>query len=331
MSFTMPQAQDNPTWAAQAVPDSTDFAVITAGEAGHGIINGLATTVASASAYTYKVTVATGTFTISGVAYSLGSATTVTGIVAGAGDRKDLVSINSAGAVTLTTGTTSTVTNWQTTSAINPPIKPSIPSSNVALAEVYVPGSGSYTTPAATWITDKSLVLLTSGTIASGSAASGDLKGTYPSPSLQGHLALASNTTNTVITGNTTQYPYIFNTALSTYGSYISYSNSTGYFNIKKDGIYQFNWAVSTTTTTGILGTYVNASGQVVGNFYGTTLSLNTTTSGATLTGGFATSVLSGSYWGLAIQNKTATNITLNGAAGFQVSVFMTVAYLGAL
>jgi len=178
----MPQAQDNPTWPAQAVPDSTDFAVITAGEAGHGIINGLATTVASASAYTYKATVATGTFTVSGVAYSLGSATTVTGVIAGAGDRKDLVSINSAGTVTLTTGTTSIVTNWQTTSVINPPIKPSIPSNNVALAEIYVPGSGSYTTPAATWVTDKSLVLLTSNAVTSGSAAGGDLTGTYPNP-----------------------------------------------------------------------------------------------------------------------------------------------------
>lgn len=174
MAFTIPQSQSNPTWPAQAVPDSTDFAVITAGENGTGIISGLATTIASSSAYTYKVTVATGTYLISGTQYTLAAAVTGTGTVANTvGDRRDLVSINSAGTVTITTGSACAVTNWSTTSSVDPPVKPTIPAGNIALSEVYVPGSGSYTTPAAGWVTDKSLVIYNKYLTTSGGTMTG--------------------------------------------------------------------------------------------------------------------------------------------------------------
>ncbi len=136
MSFTIPNIEDAPTYDGQSVPDKTDWACLTAADLSTGVISGLAVT----STGTLGIAIASGTFAIGPNFYSYaGGSSTVS--AASATDRRDIVSINSSGTITVTAGTACGTVGWNRTVSGNPPVKPAIPANNVLLAEVYVPGT----------------------------------------------------------------------------------------------------------------------------------------------------------------------------------------------
>ena len=157
MPFYTPQAEDSPTYPGQAILDACDMTAITQSEIGTGWISGGSVT---ASGIGMTLTVA------SVIAASLNTSLvntggSVTASVGAYGDRRDVVTLTSANALAIVQGTPCAVPNWATTSTVNPPVKPAIPSTSVLLWELYVPGGA--TTVANTNLTDKRVALRNDG------------------------------------------------------------------------------------------------------------------------------------------------------------------------
>ena len=153
MPFTIPNAQDSPTYQAQAVQDKTDLAAIANIAQGNGVYSGC--TVSPGGGYT--VNVAAGVIYANGLQVAVSAVTGLAPAAASSTDRRDIVVASAAGAVSIVAGTSTTETAvpWTTTSIYNPPVKPAIPAGSVLLAEIYIPGGGG--TIVSGWITDKTL------------------------------------------------------------------------------------------------------------------------------------------------------------------------------
>ena len=153
MPFTTPNAQDSPTYAAQAVVDKTDLAALANFAQGYGVVSGC--TVSAGSGYT--VNVASGTILSANGRVTVSTVTGLAPSAASPSDRRDIVVASATGVVSIVSGTptSETAVPWTTTSVYSPPVKPAIPASSTLLAEVYIPGSGA--TVLSSWITDKTL------------------------------------------------------------------------------------------------------------------------------------------------------------------------------
>jgi hypothetical protein len=152
VTFTIPNIESSPTFDGQSVPDATDWSAVTLAENGTYVVSGMGVTPSSGM----TVAIAAGTFSIAGGQYTYAGGTTTVG-AASATDRRDIISINSSGTITVTAGTPCGTAGWTRSSSGLPPVKPAIPASNVILAEIYV--SSTTTTVASGNIIDKTLVV----------------------------------------------------------------------------------------------------------------------------------------------------------------------------
>ena len=136
MALTIPDIQSGPTFDGQSVPDATDWAAQSGTENGTGVITG--GLVSPSSGLT--VAVAACTYMIAGVIYTYAGGTVAFG-AASTTDRRDIVTINAAGALTVTAGTACGTAAWTRTSTGLPPVKPAIPAGGCLLGEGYLEGS----------------------------------------------------------------------------------------------------------------------------------------------------------------------------------------------
>ena len=121
----------------QCVPDQTDWAIGSLVDQGTYVVSGM--TVTQNSGLT--VSIAAGVYVINGLQYTYAGGT-ATGSASGASDRRDLVSINTSGTVTVTAGTVCGTSGWiRTNNSALPPVKPAVPSNQCALAEIAMPQS----------------------------------------------------------------------------------------------------------------------------------------------------------------------------------------------
>ena len=134
MSLTTINIQGANNFDAQAVTDATDWLAQSLTEVGTGIFAGAAVSPSSGMV----VSIAPGTFAIAGSTYTFGTAILATVTAASGTDRKDIITISNATAVTVTVGTACGVAGWTRSSTALPPVKPTIPANNALLAEIYV-------------------------------------------------------------------------------------------------------------------------------------------------------------------------------------------------
>ena len=211
MPLTTPNAQDSPTYQAQAVIDKTDISALSSIAQQYGVVSGC--TVSAGGGY--NVSVAAGVILVGGAQINVSAVTGLAPAAASSTDRRDIVVVSSTGAVTMVTGTPTaeTAIPWTNTSIYNPPVKPSVPAGSVLLAEVYIPGGGG--TVLSSWITDKTLTNTNLATPVSGNLTiighswmvgiSGlpiatEARGSIASR-LMGMLGTNSNNTNNLATG----------------------------------------------------------------------------------------------------------------------------------
>lgn len=156
------------TWAAQAEPDSLDFAVIQAGMASTGVLSGCACTPGN-SGVNLSVTVAAGSVYVgSKTSASVAGGTVTPGAAHASNPRFDLVVADGAGALSVVAGT-----------AAAAPAFPSPPASRVVLCAVYIPATATSIT--ASNIVDKRQMVdyapgagtVTAGKIATGGVSAG--------------------------------------------------------------------------------------------------------------------------------------------------------------
>jgi hypothetical protein len=124
--------------AFQASPDSVDFDILTAAFQGEGVVAGCAVT----SNSNMTVAIAAGIVAVNGVRASVTGANSTIGTADTTNPRIDLITVNSSGTIATTAGTAAAV-----------PLLPSIPSTSVVLAMIYVPVDD--TVIATNQITDK--------------------------------------------------------------------------------------------------------------------------------------------------------------------------------
>jgi hypothetical protein len=136
--FQIPNIENAPTYAGQAVPDSTDWTII-GQQFPAGVISGLAVTASSTASMTLQV--AGGSALINGIMTPNIGTTTVTIATASSSDRRDLIALAPGGTIDYIEGVPCGTANWTTSSSGSPPVKPALPVGDVALAEVYVPAS----------------------------------------------------------------------------------------------------------------------------------------------------------------------------------------------
>jgi hypothetical protein len=117
------------------------------------------------------ISIPAGNYIFNGVLYTVSTTTLVAIGAASAGDRRDAIWVNqSGGSITFgcAVGTPSDNSFWQFTTATAPPIKTTIPSGAVLLAEVYVVGN-TYSTPTTTITTaeilDKRITIIPPSTV----------------------------------------------------------------------------------------------------------------------------------------------------------------------
>jgi hypothetical protein len=141
MPFTIPNAENPPTYAGQAVLDSTDILALAAVTSLTGVSYGC--TVSAGSGLT--VNVVAGVVQYQGVTSAVSAATNYApgGYAASSADRRDIVVASNAGAISITQGTPCSIAAWTYASGYLPPVKPAIPASSILLAELYIPGSAS--------------------------------------------------------------------------------------------------------------------------------------------------------------------------------------------
>ena len=154
MPLTTPNAEDSPTYQAQAVLDKTDLAALSLAVQQTGVISGMTVTAGGG----YNVNVAAGVIQVGWDQQNVSAVTGLAPAAASSTDRRDIVVCSTTGTVSIVAGTptTETAVPWTTTSLYNPPVKPSIPANSVLLAEIYIPGGGG--TIASGWITDKTTI-----------------------------------------------------------------------------------------------------------------------------------------------------------------------------
>jgi hypothetical protein len=153
MTWTLPNVQSGPAFYGQTVCDQTDYAIIQAGINGNGVISGAQ--VSQDTGSDMKVAVSSGTVLYGASTYSVtatgGSPLTVAA-ASTSGDRRDLVVYTVGTGLVVVEGSPATTGNY--------PVKPSIPSSSVALGEIYV--ATSTTAIVTNLITDKSMTVIQS-------------------------------------------------------------------------------------------------------------------------------------------------------------------------
>jgi len=95
MALVTPTAESAPTYPAQAVPDATDFAALSAAVAQTGVVSGC--TVSAQSTPNMTVAVAAGTVLVGGVSAPVAATASVTITTSPTtGDRRDIVVASSA-------------------------------------------------------------------------------------------------------------------------------------------------------------------------------------------------------------------------------------------
>lgn len=156
MTLTIPNIQSitnaSNGYDMQAWDDETDdLAALYASSGTAYVISGV--TVSPSSGMT--VAVAAGYYAINGTIYSYAGGTVAVS-AAGTYDRRDIISINSSGTLTVTAGTQCGTAGWVRTTTALPPVKPSIPANNCLLAEIAV--LSTTTTVAAINIVDKTTI-----------------------------------------------------------------------------------------------------------------------------------------------------------------------------
>lgn len=154
MPFTIPNTADAFS-ANQAQPDSVDFAILSQGDQGQGVLYGLAVAQRGAGA-NMSVDVAGGVMVWNGLAVVVATTTTNKAVTAAhaTNPRYDLVSAKNDGTLAVTAGTPSTN-----------PVFPAVPVGSVALAAVYVPAAE--TTIVTSRITDKRTLIPSASSILS--------------------------------------------------------------------------------------------------------------------------------------------------------------------
>lgn len=132
----VPNIQSSPAYAAQAVPDASDWQNITQGFSVTGLISGCVVTPYGSPAM--GVAVSAGSVACSGVITRV-TAASVTIQTASTSDRRDMIVANSGGSVFAVAGVPCGTANWTAeTFPGYPPVKASIPNNCAFLAEVYV-------------------------------------------------------------------------------------------------------------------------------------------------------------------------------------------------
>ena len=137
MALLVPNLEAGPAFDGQSVPDSTDLAAQLSGHQNTGVLTGMAVTPSSGM----TVAIAAGTFVINGAGFTYAGGT-VTLSAASATDRKDILTISSAGTVSVQVGTPCGTAGWSRSTASPltnpPPVKAAIPTNQVLLCEVYI-------------------------------------------------------------------------------------------------------------------------------------------------------------------------------------------------
>jgi hypothetical protein len=142
MTFTIPNV-GSATYTAQAEVDTNDLAIMLAGAAGTGIQSG-----GVVSPYgSMQVQNTAGVAIIANVVVTFASATPALSAADPTNPRFDLVSVNNAGVVSITTGTPAAS-----------PVFPAIPANSAVLAAIYVPATA--TSIASLNIVDKRVLLI---------------------------------------------------------------------------------------------------------------------------------------------------------------------------
>lgn len=129
MPFVLPDA-GSAAYPYQAMPDPADFAIISLGSAGSGVVSGCAVSQRAAGA-NMSVDVAAGNILSIGTALTVSATNLVIGANATGNPRIDLVVVNAAGAPTVRVGTPNSTA----------PLFPALVAGDVALAAVSVPNA----------------------------------------------------------------------------------------------------------------------------------------------------------------------------------------------
>lgn len=136
MALTLPNLQSSPTFDGQTIDDATDLAALSAQAGGQGVYVGCGVTPHTGS--DMNVTVAAGAVVINGAIVSVSAVSSLAVGAASSYDRRDIVTVNSSGTVSVTAGTPCGTAGWTRSTNALGPVKPAIPSNSVLLAEVYV-------------------------------------------------------------------------------------------------------------------------------------------------------------------------------------------------
>ena len=143
----------------QSVEDKTDNDAISGALAGTNyVVAGMQVTQDTGS--DMKIAVAAGKYVVNGVehVYAGTGGSPITVSAASATDRRDIVTIDNTGTVTVTAGTACGTAGWTRTSTNLPPVKPPIPANNCLLGEVGVTSSTTVITTAIN-VVDKTTVV----------------------------------------------------------------------------------------------------------------------------------------------------------------------------
>lgn len=159
MALTVPNIQSSPTFDGQSIDDSTDDQARALADNQTGVLSGCAVSPHTGS--DMNVAIAAGVVAVAGVVVVVSAVTSLAVSAASTTDRRDIVTVNSSGVVSVTAGAAGSTAGWSRSSTGLPSVKPTIPASSVLLAEVYVEGSGATATTAIATgnIIDKTLII----------------------------------------------------------------------------------------------------------------------------------------------------------------------------
>jgi hypothetical protein len=136
MLLTIPNVESSPTFDSQAVPDSTDWNALISMNVATGVSQGCQVT--PHTGLDMNVAIAAGTVVINGKIVQVTAVASKAIAAADATDRRDIIVVSNAGAVSVVKGTDSATAGWSRSSTGLPPVKPAIPANSCLLAEVYV-------------------------------------------------------------------------------------------------------------------------------------------------------------------------------------------------